>query len=305
MGWFSGSSNDDSVKKMDPGLREYLESEGPKQYVPAQVEEPQPPKPAETVEAEPSTPPVPSKSLFPDGRYAHLWKTYKPPADEDGPQLKGAEQISAEYKSRNKTIKHAASENCAFEHEDLLLCTEKGNWSEWFYSRATMCSDAQRTFNRCFTTQVKFLRALGYASGVEWDDERQEQIQMHADKLYHEMLDYEKRVEEARAAGRDAPPLTSLFNPQAKPEPIVDDPAQVQIPGGEPIPENFRPSKPIERLSPHQRELEIRVHHAKLEQMRSYREEKTRIEKVQDDAREKRREKAVSWFGETVGKWIT
>ena len=130
---------------------------------------------------------------------------------------------------------------------------------------------------------------------------------MHADKLYHEMLDYEKQVEEARAAGQEPPPLTSLFNPQGKTQPqkAENTSGSLEIPGGEAIPPGFKPSKPLEQLTPHERELEIRSHYAQLEQQKRYAQEASPFIKTHDDARQKRREKAVSWFGETIGKWVT
>jgi hypothetical protein len=115
---------------------------------------------------------------------------------------------------------------------------------------------------------------------------------MHADKLYHQMLDYEKRVEEAKAAGMEPPPLTSLFQP--------DQPA-----GDAPLPAGFKPSKPLAKLTPHERELEIRAHQAQLDQQKIYMQEASPFMKSQEEARNKRREKASSWFGDTIGKWVS
>ncbi|KAF9888324.1 hypothetical protein FE257_008757 [Aspergillus nanangensis] len=319
MGWFWGNSNnDDPVKKLDPGLREYLENEAPREYIPTSVPSSQPSssassKPADT-QAHPSQQPgqpenssVPPASLFPDGRYAHLWKTYKPPKD-DAAELKGAERVIEKYKQRTDTVQRAAMENCALEHEALTLCFQTGNWQKQLKSRATMCSEENGKFSRCFTTQTKFLQALGYAAALEWDEEREERVQMHADKLYHEMLDYETQVEEARAAGVEPPPLTSLFNPQAKLQPAgkaETTPGDLEIPGGESIPAGFKPSKPLEQLTPHERELEIRAHNTSLEARKVYAQEASPFLKTHDDARQKRQEKAVSWFGETIGRWVT
>ncbi|KAE8149371.1 hypothetical protein BDV25DRAFT_156472 [Aspergillus avenaceus] len=314
MGWFWGNSGqEDPVKKLDPGLREYLEHEAPKKYVPTtsvpsaqdpskivdpQAQSSQPPEAAD------SKPSVPAASLYPDGRYAHLWKTYKPPA-ENGTETKGASRVIEKYKSRNDTVHRAAMENCALEHEDLTLCFQNGNWQKRLVSRVTLCSEENAKFSRCFTTQAKFLQALGYASSFDWDEDKEERIQMHADKLYHEMLGYEKQVEEARAVGQEPPPLTSLFHPQAKSQPQSTEQTTLEIPGGEAVPVGFKPSKPLDQLTPHERELEIRAHYAQLEQQKLYAQEASPFMKTQEDARQKRREKAVSWFGETIGKWVT
>ncbi|KAK1145336.1 hypothetical protein N8T08_004211 [Aspergillus melleus] len=312
MGWFWGKSDqEDPVKKLDPGLREYLEHEAPKKYVPTT---PEPPKPVDTQKQPSQAPPVsdadessqpalPSASLYPDGRYAHLWKTYKPPAGEES--QKGAERVIEKYKQRGDTVHRAAMENCALEHEDLTYCFQTGTWSKRLKSRMSMCHEENHTFSRCFTTQAKFLQALGYAAAFNWDPEREERIQMHADKLYHEMISYEKQVEEFKAAGQAPPPITSLFNPQATQQKFEANADALEIPGGEAIPAGFKPSKPLEKLSPHERELEIRSHYAQMEQQKLYAQEASPFVKAQDDARNKRREKAVSWFGETVGKWIT
>lgn len=154
----------------------------------------------------------------------------------------------------------------------------------------------------------KFLQALGYAASFDWDEEREERIQMHADKLYHQMLDFERRVEEARAAGVEPPPITSLFNPDAKLIPQNDSntrPGELVIPGGEQLPPGSKPSKPLEELTPHERELEIRSIKAEMEQQKRYAEEASPYLKKQEEARLKRQEKAIKWFGETIGKWIT
>ncbi|KAL3466440.1 hypothetical protein BJX64DRAFT_228546 [Aspergillus heterothallicus] len=322
MGWFWGSSKaDDPVKQLDPGLREYLEHEAPQKYVPAQstptVEaQTQTSKPVSASQKDSSTTAVPSRSLFPDGRYADLWKTYKPPAEDNDPVVgskeqklsaaQGVQQMNDRRKQRRDTIANVASENCAVEREAAYRCFEKGSFWERIVSRTTMGHEENKAFNRCYATQAKFLQALGYAASPDWDDEREERIQMHADKLYHQMLDYENRVKEAEAAGVEPPPLTSLFEPGAETVKHTEKgSASVEIPGGRAVPAGFHPSKPWDQLTPHERELELRGHYAELEAERAYVEATAPYVKAQDEARAKRREKAISWFGETVGKWIT
>jgi hypothetical protein len=151
----------------------------------------------------------------------------------------------------------------------------------------------------------KFLQALGYAASLEYDAEKEERIQVHADKLYHQMLDYEKKVKEAKAAGTEPPPLTSLFNPDKKSHVEGVAGTKVEIPGGEAVPPGFKPSKPLIKLTPHERELEIRSYNAQREQQKTYVEEATPFIKSQAEAGTKRQERAVSWFGETIGKWIS
>lgn len=170
MSWFWGDSNkDDPVKNLDPGLREYLEHEAPTKYVPTtQVPSPdpsktvEPPQSSQQSQPQPANEPengVPPASLFPDGRYAHLWKTYKPPEPE-GAELKGAERVIGKEKERKDTVHRAAMENCALEHEALTLCFQTGTWQKQLKARATMCSEENGTFSRCFTTQSVSLLSL-------------------------------------------------------------------------------------------------------------------------------------------------
>jgi hypothetical protein len=58
--------------------------------------------------------------------------------------------------------------------------------------------------------QARFLKALGYMSMQRTVDE-EERIQMHADKLYHEMLDREKAMKEAEEKKLPAPEFKPLI----------------------------------------------------------------------------------------------
>ena len=60
--------------------------------------------------------------------------------------------------------------------------------------------------------EQRFLRALGYLSQYDRPPEVDEQIQMHADKLYHRMLDQERAVEEAKAAGLPVPTFPPILH---------------------------------------------------------------------------------------------
>ena len=77
----------------------------------------------------------------------------------------------------------------------------------------TMCRTENKAFNRCYTMQSRFLKALGYLSNDLATMDEEEKIQMHADRLYHEMLEREKMIEEAKGAGRDAPVFEPLIQP--------------------------------------------------------------------------------------------
>lgn len=167
MGWLWGDSNkDDPVKKLDPELRDFLEHETPSKYIPTtqvpSVSEPktQPAAASErithpsTADAQdPSKPSVPAASLFPDGRYAHLWKTYKPPNEAEN-NSRGVERVIEQYKQRKDTVHRAAMENCALEQEALTYCFQTGDLTQRLKSRMTMCAEENRKFSRCFTTQA-------------------------------------------------------------------------------------------------------------------------------------------------------
>lgn len=162
--------------------------------------------------------------------------------------------------------------------------------------------------SRVFTDHIqKFLQALGYAASFDGEGDREERVQMHADKLYHQMLDHEKRADGAHAAGQEPPPLTSLFKPEANQhvEKSHDQTGPLKIPSGVQIPDGFRPSKDWEKLTPHERELEIKVHESNKAQQDLYVEKASPFMKSQEDARLKRQEKASSWLGETFGRWVT
>lgn len=165
MGWFWGDSKkDDPVKKLDPGLRDYLERETPSQdYVPSsQTQEPpktvnapgQAPQTATAESSDPSKPQVPAASLFPDGRYAHIWKNYKPPSDPEESGVRSVERVIEKVKDKRDSVQRAAMENCALEQEEVAHCFKNGNWQKQLKARMTLCSEENSKFARCFTTQA-------------------------------------------------------------------------------------------------------------------------------------------------------
>ncbi|KAF7893137.1 uncharacterized protein EAF02_000675 [Botrytis sinoallii] len=229
MGWFWGDSNDgdkdksqDPLKNLDPSLREFLKKESPVKYdstksadttVSSQTKTPELTSTSTT--EDPTKPSVPSQSLYQDGRYAHLWKTYQPQAEVEQAAKSDAEKIQDVidgYKYRKAEIGRAALENCALEQWDVNECFRSGGWQ----ARLTMCREENRKLERCYTMQGKFLKALGYLSTYDRPPAVDEQIQMHADTLYHRMIDQEKQIEEAKAEGRPVPifpPLISKSRP--------------------------------------------------------------------------------------------
>ncbi|KAL9634348.1 MAG: hypothetical protein Q9204_003039 [Flavoplaca sp. TL-2023a] len=229
MGWFSGwfgnnsstnSSSNDPLRDLDPSLREFLEKESPVKYQ-TSAPPPSPPPPSRPAPApsseqastnhdkQPTTPSVPPESLYQDGRYAHLWSTYKSRGEIEAVTKSDQEKLMdvlEGYKSRKAMIGKAALENCALEQAAMSDCYMHGSWM----SKMTMCREENAAFTRCYTMQARFLKALGYLSAYDRPPEVDERIQMHADTLYHRMLDQERAVEEAKRSNLPIPEFPPL-----------------------------------------------------------------------------------------------
>ncbi|KAL8682661.1 MAG: hypothetical protein Q9186_001348 [Xanthomendoza sp. 1 TL-2023] len=231
MGWFSGwsgsntqndnSNNNDPLRDLDPSLRDFLEKESPVKYQPPAPPPPAPepvpkststPDPTTTSESpDSSTRTVPPESLYQDGRYAHLWSTYRSRGEIESVTKSDPEKLMdllEAFNSRRAKIGKAALENCAMEQSALTDCMLSGSWR----SKMTMCREENGVFTRCYTMQARFLKALGYLAAYERPPEIDERIQMHADTLYHRMLDQERLVEEAKKSDLpipDFPPLVT------------------------------------------------------------------------------------------------
>ncbi|KAK4128688.1 hypothetical protein N657DRAFT_639177 [Parathielavia appendiculata] len=239
MGWFNGwfgldNSGSDPLRRLDPKLREFLEKESPVKY-----NTPTPPTP-QLHQQQPSPPPqhtqqekqerkqpqsditqqqqqqqqqkpaVPPESLYPDGRYAHLWKTYRPLSAIEAETKTDNEKLTdvlEAFKERKAQIGRAALENCAEEQFDWTACMKSGSWT----ARMTMCRDEVRKFERCYNAQSRLLKALGYLSVQGRNPEVDEEIQMRADELFHRMLAQEKEIEKAREEGRAVPAFKPLL----------------------------------------------------------------------------------------------
>lgn len=166
MGWWSslwGSDvTDDPLRKLDPKLREYLEKESPIKY--GSSPQAQPPSvhqstvpstvtAAATNSDDSSQSAVPKESQFQDGRYAHLWKTYRPLAEIEAETKSDQEKIMdvlEGYKERKSQIGRAALENCALEQVDWRSCMNSPTMAE----RLTMCREQVKKFERCYTMQT-------------------------------------------------------------------------------------------------------------------------------------------------------
>lgn len=304
MGWlWGGKSKDDPAKSLDSDLKQFLDEQQPRPYVPAEPPK-APEKPAQTPPEEklPDTNesfedrPLPRESLFQDGRYKHIWKTYVPQNDITAATTTPVERVLAARKDRRQTIHRAALENCAFEEIMQQNCIKSGTWSEKVRGRMTMCHEETKAFTRCYALQAKFLQALGYMTSATSSSEDEEKIQMHADKLYHRMMDYEAEVDEAKRNNTPIPPLSSLFNAN-RPAPTLE---QMALPKA--MEEKMK--KPLLEYPAHERELVARaaLQEAKLSDL--YAEDLFTYTVTMNEDRKARQAWLSKTFGEAIGKFL-
>ncbi|KAI1804708.1 hypothetical protein F4811DRAFT_518802 [Daldinia bambusicola] len=241
MGWWdslwASNSGDDPLRSLDPKLREFLERESPVKYSTAQQqqqlqsrakeEQVAAPKISEVQEQQESASIVPKESQFQDGRYAHLWKTYRPLAEIEAETKSEHEKLMdvlEAYKERKNQIGKAALENCALEQVDWRQCMSNPTVTE----RMTMCRDQIKKFEKCYMTQTRLLKALGYLSTLDRSAEAEEEIQMHADTLYHRMLSQEAEITAAREEGRPIPKFPPLI-PRLEQQKQARQPAEEEL----------------------------------------------------------------------------
>jgi hypothetical protein len=170
MGWFWGSSkyddgqkSQDPLRNLDPSLRDFLAKESPIKYNPSTPNRQPSATPTSTkststssapsLPAEADTSKAPAQSLYQDGRYAHLWKTYQSQSDVESESKSDQEKINdvlEGYKQRKAEIGRAALENCALEQWQVNECFRNGDWS----SRLTLCRTENRELERCYLMQA-------------------------------------------------------------------------------------------------------------------------------------------------------
>jgi hypothetical protein len=169
MGWlpsiFGSDKPSDPLGKLDPKLREFLEKESPVKYTSSSSPSSSPPTPTPTpqpqaeeaqkraeTEAASKKPVVPSESLYQDGRYAHLWKNYRPLAQIESESATDHDKLMdvlEGFKERKAAIGRAALENCAIQQEEWVNCMKNGSWED----QLQMCRHQVRRFERCYTMQ--------------------------------------------------------------------------------------------------------------------------------------------------------
>ncbi|CAO2657590.1 Nn.00g037160.m01.CDS01 [Neocucurbitaria sp. VM-36] len=321
MGWLwdSGKSAD-AQDQLDPSLCDFLKKEapsGPKPTLPSPPKE----KPAETSQTQsavPEKPAVPPQSQFQDGRYVHLWKNYTPQDvlnDRGKNEQDRLRDLVDAYNDRRASIGRVATENCALEYMEQFECFRHP--STW-WSAGTMCNAESRRFNRCYDMQSKFLKALGYMTMDARTPEEDERIQMHADKLYQQMLQQEAEIEKAKAEGRPVPKFESVLSKQNVANAMGRDPSRaapvsgtgrLDIDDENDIWSRIKPEsrreyeKKLAALPPAEREVERMAVLGELKAstgMAKQVEETFVEERIQ---RMKRREAGQATFGDTIKQW--
>jgi hypothetical protein len=317
MGWIpfwssSSSSNSDATKNLDPSLREFLDREQPKhsEAQPQKQETPWLPqssaatKPAEPDEAKPVVPP---QSLFQDGRYAHIWKNYKPLNAIEESQKTEQDKLRdlvEERDTRKAELGRIALESCVFEHLAQQECWRTGTLTDMM----TMCSTEKKEFNRCYKMQAKFMKALGFMS-VVGDMEKEERIQMHADKLYRQMLAQEKAMAEAKERGEPEPVFENPLSPQRLGGAnLMSLPSSNAVDESVPysrIPESLRGQflEDIKGMSPQEAAVEEAAFLADLENQRRTALKGVRYLNEEAIARQKRFESGQASIGDRAKRW--
>ena len=173
----SENHGSDPLKDLDPGLREFLEKESPVKYKTAEA-----PSLAPQITASPnkstqnksevpaqassysngvSTTTAPAQSLHSDGRYAHLWSTYRPLSEIENATKTDQEKlldVLNGFKERKAQIGRAALENCAIEQWAVTDCYNSGK----IMDRMRLCHAENRDFSRCYNMQaVRLLLCQG------------------------------------------------------------------------------------------------------------------------------------------------
>jgi hypothetical protein len=315
MGWLWGSDssdgskpalqNTDPLRDLDPSLRSFLEKESPVKY---KTSQPPPEPPTDVPKAdpttdEPSAPKVPT--LFPDGRYAHLWKNYKPLSSIEAATKSDQDKlldVVAGYRDRRVQIGVAALTNCAMEQWDLNECFHTGG----FKARMTMCRAENRKFERCYVMQSRFLRALGYLSTYDRPPEVDEEIQMHADKLYHRMLERERLVEEAKAKGEAQPvfpPLMDRASPNFSTGGQQEEGAELALPKAL---DSLQPRVKKEMrarlkgLTPEEKDIEERAIEMEMQAGEILAKQLSKVYEETGENRAKRKEQGRQTFGDRI-----
>lgn len=154
----------------------------------------------------------------------------------------------------------------------------------------------------------KFLKALGYLSTYDRPPDVDEQIQLHADTLYHRMIDQEKQIEEAKEKGLPVPSFPpilssrktgSAISPNTSLVPSLDENKVKASDLPEKVQAGFK--KRLEGLSDEQRVVEESVIKAEIQAGEQVASSLGKVYEQQEAERKIRREQGK----ETIGDRIT
>lgn len=181
MGWFWGASDDkdgkksqDPLRDLDPSLREFLKKEAPVQCSssnpPAAVQERV--KPAEPTPVDLNAPvvekaPAPVPTQFKDGRYDHIWATYRSQRDIEDESKTDQDKITdilEGFKQRRYEIGKAALENCTLEQDAVDNCWKNGGMMD----KMSMCRTENASLRRCH--EMQSVRNIRIYVGIGWAD---------------------------------------------------------------------------------------------------------------------------------------
>ena len=182
-----------------------------------------------------------------------------------------------------------------------------GSWSQ----RMGMCREENRAFLRCYEMQSRFMKALGYLSQPRGADE-EERIQMHADKLYGQMLEREAAAEQAKTEGTEVPKLAPLIQEEATTKALGADSAwsrvrkQAAEQNVSTALSSYSPEKQevirnrIKDMNPQEKELELQLIAAESRAQIEYADQiKERLEAERQD-RHARRERGRETVGDAI-----
>lgn len=157
------------------------------------------------------------------------------------------------------------------------------------------------------------MKALGYLSNYDRPPEVDEQIQMHADKLYHRMLERERITEQAKAAGLPAPTFPDILSSsaikaslQAPSTPVGSSSAEEP----QPLPPDLEGLKPkvkaqlrdrMKDLSPEERALEEKALAMEIAAGETVGKQIDKMFEDQARAKKVRKEQGRETFGDKIG----
>ncbi len=139
-----------------------------------------------------------------------------------------------------------------------------------------------------------------------------EKIQMHADTLYHRMLDQEKAIAEAKASGLPVPsfpPIISSSSPSASSSPsseTSDSTKDKQIRADQLKPSIQKQLKrQLDSLTPEEREIEEKAIAAEIAAGERLIVKLDSLQEERAKNRKERKEQGKSTFGDKITEWFS